>query len=226
MAKTKRRDVKKGTSTKKKSDCGCKYKYNYGGTKKDSKPELRAEIPDIMPMEEYPQHRFESGLILPEDQALMNNVSDNEWLNKFAEQNLENVDREVDSDEEKAIEGLLNLSKIDEEREKLAAINERMSNVRSFKSPKRKKKKSGGYLTGSDSDSEFPSLETMVLTTTTAYSDDGDIVYAGAEDDNATKLKHLLIAGSGVLIGASLLFSVGVSGSALLLGLGEMITNR
>ncbi|GIS52958.1 MAG: hypothetical protein Ct9H90mP28_6740 [Paracoccaceae bacterium] len=37
MAKTKRRNVKKGTSTKKKSDCGCKYKYNYGGTKKDLK---------------------------------------------------------------------------------------------------------------------------------------------------------------------------------------------
>ena len=110
MAKTKRRNVKKGTSTKKKSDCGCKYKYNYGGTKKDLKPELRADIPDILSMQEYPQHRFESGIILPEDQALMNNVSDNEWLNKIAEHNLETIGRELDSDDEIFIEGLLNLS--------------------------------------------------------------------------------------------------------------------
>ena len=62
----------------------------------------------------------------------------------------------------------------------------------------------------------------MVLTTT-AYGDDSDIVYG---DDDNKSLKNFLIAGSGVIIVAGGLFVAGVSGSALLLGLGEMITNR
>ena len=265
MAKTKRRNVKKGTSTKKKSDCGCKYKYNYGGTKKDLKPELRADIPDIIPLEKYPQHRFESGLIIPEDQALMNNVPDNELLNKIVEQNLESMDREVNSDEEEAIEGLFDLynsdkekatqSEIEEEARRWIEIRKRMDSVRSFKPPKRRNKlakrtnqlfkpsentlktfqmppeddsvskRAGGYLIDESprwDDGGFPTPEEMVLTTT-AYGDDSDIVYG---DDDNKSLKNFLIAGSGVIIVAGGLFVAGVSGSVLLLGLGEMITNR
>ncbi|GIS52566.1 MAG: hypothetical protein Ct9H90mP28_2820 [Paracoccaceae bacterium] len=84
-------------------------------------------------MQEYPQHRFDSGFLIPEDQALMNNVSDNEWLNKIAEHNLETIGRELDSDDEIFIEGLLNLSESPDNENDL---NEAIESPKAFWAPK------------------------------------------------------------------------------------------
>jgi len=90
----------------------------------DNNPESRAIIPNIIPLEEYFQHRLDSNIILPEDQALMNNVSDNPWLNNFAKKNLEALTRDLDSDDKEILEGLLDLSKEYEDKKKLSeAIN-------------------------------------------------------------------------------------------------------
>ena len=90
----------------------------------DNNPESRAIIPNIIPLEEYFQHRLDSNIILPEDQALMNNVSDNLWLNNFAKKNLEALTRDLDSDDKEILEGLLDLSKEYEDKKKLSeAIN-------------------------------------------------------------------------------------------------------